>query len=91
MPFGPSHNEALLLFRLPFFLSLVLVVCLLFGWRRFVALLGAALALFVYLVIGFSTLQNIGGAFMLLFSGWAAVFFLAIALFVSTRRSRERG
>jgi hypothetical protein len=91
MPFGPSQSEALLLFQLPLLLSLALIISLLFSWCRFVALLGAAFAFAMYVSIGVSSLRSIVGAFMLLFSGWVAVTFLAIALFVSTRQPRERG
>ena len=91
MPFGPSQSEALLLFQFPLLVALVLSVCLLFGWRRFVALLVAIAAFIAYIAIGVSSLGNIVGAFMLLFSAWVAVAFLAIALFVSTRPGHEAG
>lgn len=85
MLFGPSPGEAFLLFLLPLLVSFVLFVCLLFGWRRFIALLFAIVFFATYIAIGLSSVGNIVGGFMLLFSAWAAVVFLAIALFVSTR------
>lgn len=86
MPFGPSQNEALLYFQLPLLISLVLAVCLLFGWRRFLALLGATLAFAIFVAAGISSLDSFFGAMMLLFSGWVAVVFLSLALFLSTRK-----
>jgi len=89
MPFGPSHDEVFILFQLPFIISILLLISLLFNWRRFRALLGAAFSFAIYITFGLSALHSFFGAIVLMFSGWAGVLFLAIALFVSTRRSNE--
>jgi hypothetical protein len=86
MPFGPSQGETFVLLHLPLLISVVLAVCLLLSWRRFFALLTAALVFVIYVLVGASLLRTVVGALMLLFSAWAAVALLASALFVSTRK-----
>jgi hypothetical protein len=86
MPFGPSQDEVFLLLQLPFILSISLMISLLFGWRRFKALIVAAFASAIYITCALAVLQSFLGAIMLMFSGWAVVLFLTIALFASTRR-----
>lgn len=87
MPFKPSHLEVFLLGWLPFIISFVLFFLLLIDWRRFFALLLAVLAFAGYFVVGISSLHSLFGAMMLVFSGWAAVVFLALALYGGTRFS----
>ena len=88
MPFGPSQNETPLLLQVPFAISLVLALCLLVG--RFSALVGAVIAFVLYIGVAISALGSIVGAMMLAFSGWAAVVFLTVALFLSTRESHAQ-
>jgi len=84
---GISQIEVYLFIMLPFLASFVLAIFLLFSWRGFVALLAALAAFVVYVVIGLFMIRHyvVVSLFMLLFSGWAVVTFLAIALYVSIR------
>jgi hypothetical protein len=84
--FGLSQTETLLILHVPVGISLLLAFFLLSSWRRVRALIVAVLALCVYGTIGGeAAASSFVGAIMLLMLGWATVFFLALALWFSTR------
>lgn len=87
MLIGPSGAEVAWLLQTPAVISALLIVCLLIVRRSFKALSLAAVATVVYVLTSIALLRSSAGAFMLLFSGWAAVAFLSIALYSSFKKS----
>ena len=91
MPFGPTESDLSLLLQLPLFLSLALAISLLFSWRKVRALAGAIVALGIYIAVGLSSIHSYFGGLMLMGSGWAAVLFLLVALYLGTRTTDAQG